>query len=850
MRKMFIEINNCNSIDCGKIEIIENTLNIFYAINGTGKSTIARAISAKNDTGLMEKLRPFKYRGIIDEAYQPHVAGVDSISSIDIFDEKYVSQYVFKTEEIIQNSFEIFIKTPDYEQQLQIIDELIKETRNTFSQNPELDELMNDFTVFIDGFGKAQSGYSAAGALGKGLGRGNKVYNIPDGLAPYKNYIQNSVDGANAKWIKWHLTGNEFIGVTHQCPYCATETTETIKQTILKVSEEFDPKAIEHLNKMLEVFDRLKNYFSENTNMKIEEISKNISGISFEQKTYLLQIKEQVAILKDKLWKIKTMNFTSLKDVDKIVNEISSYKVNLSYLEHLDSTYSQDKIVLINAVLDAILIRATELQAAVGRQNSTIKKIINDYSKEINSFLKYAGYNYTVSLKDDGQGSYKLRLQSKDLEGALSEADSHLSFGERNAFALVLFMYQALKSNPDLIILDDPISSFDGNKKYAILYKLFKEKRSFKDKTVILLTHEFGTIIDTIYNMPHTIKANAKHLENKKGQLIEKIIDREKIHSFPMIAKANIELSAHKINKLIYLRRLLEVENQKGDEWQLLSNIFKDGRATPIYLLEDGTSRAMTQNEIEGASSYISDYIEDFDYTTDYILIQDKDEIVRLYMASTSNYEKLQLYRIINNSNSSNNVIKKFVNETFHIENDYLFQLNPLDFEMVPQYVIDACDADIKQIYPDAFLSNASTSCSQPILFTEMQGNKRKVRLFDMPASAGTGHWFDTDTYSDILIDDFACDFAVKISGDSMEPQILGGSIVLAKFDPNIKHGDIGIFNLNGEIFCKQLGQNSLISLNGQYNPIQISEYDDLRPQGKIVKIIKPTSISYDVEFV
>ena len=47
------------------------------------------------------------------------------------------------------------------------------------------------------------------------------------------------------------------------------------------------------------------------------------------------------------------------------------------------------------------------------------------------------------------------------------------------------------------------------------------------------------------------------------------------------------------------------------------------------------------------------------------------------------------------NENNSNSVIKKFVNESFHFENDYLFQLNPCKYETVSQYVIDECDKDI-----------------------------------------------------------------------------------------------------------------------------------------------------------
>lgn len=43
---MDIKIMNCNNIDEGNIELIEGRLNIKYAINGTGKSTISKALEA------------------------------------------------------------------------------------------------------------------------------------------------------------------------------------------------------------------------------------------------------------------------------------------------------------------------------------------------------------------------------------------------------------------------------------------------------------------------------------------------------------------------------------------------------------------------------------------------------------------------------------------------------------------------------------------------------------------------------------------------------------------------------------------------------------------------------------
>ena len=60
---MRIQIENCNVIDSGSIDIEPHKLNIKYAINGTGKSTIAKAIQAKvtgNEDGL-KQLLPFQY---------------------------------------------------------------------------------------------------------------------------------------------------------------------------------------------------------------------------------------------------------------------------------------------------------------------------------------------------------------------------------------------------------------------------------------------------------------------------------------------------------------------------------------------------------------------------------------------------------------------------------------------------------------------------------------------------------------------------------------------------------------------------------------------------------------------
>lgn len=43
-------------------------------------------------------------------------------------------------------------------------------------------------------------------------------------------------------------------------------------------------------------------------------------------------------------------------------------------------------------------------------------------------------------------------------------------------------------------------------------------------------------------------------------------------------------------------------------------------------------------------------------------------------------------------------VFMKFINEIYHIENDFLFQLNPEKFDTTPQFIIEGCDAFIKSL--------------------------------------------------------------------------------------------------------------------------------------------------------
>lgn len=696
---MRLKISNCNNIDNGEFDIVEGRLNIKYAINGTGKSTISKTIDAfvTNDQEKKHSLLPFKYY-TNGEENSPKLEGYDQFTKVAIFNEKYIEDYVYQSDELIKNSFEIFVKSPDYDKHLNEIEKLLEGINITFQNHPELEELIKKFQLFIDGFGKAKSGYSAAGAIGKGIAKGNKITNIPVGLEVYEPYLKNT---ENVKWIKWQLEGRQYLDMAEQCPYC-TGSIEKTKDIILKVGEEYDARAVEQLTKMLDVFKDLMPYFTIDTANKIKEIINNVSGITSAQKTFLLEIKAQVDSCMQQLYGLKGMSFHSLKNAEKIADEIKKYKIDLSYYSHLNSDLSNEKVKLINKTLDEVLEKAGKLQGEIAQQKKLIKKTIEMYSTEINDFLYYAGYKYCVDIQEEeNKTDYHLVLKHIEGDNNIQMANEHLSYGEKNAFALVLFMYSVLKDNPDLIVLDDPISSFDGNKKFAIINMLFMGKHSLKNRTVLLLTHEFNTVIDAIYNLPSKFnpKPTAAFLTTKQGVLSEKQITKADIKSFGDIARTNIRSDMDLLNKLVYLRRLLELENKDSLAWQLLSNVFHKREIPEYHYPDDTPDRLMTPEEIQEATDEIrTNYISNFDYDAVYQKTQNMTLMKELYHNSASNYEKLQIYRIMFNDNNSNSVIRKFVNETFHIENDYLFQLNPCEYDTVPQYIIDECNKEILEL--------------------------------------------------------------------------------------------------------------------------------------------------------
>lgn len=112
---------------------------------------------------------------------------------------------------------------------------------------------------------------------------------------------------------------------------------------------------------------------------------------------------------------------------------------------------------------------------------------------------------------------------------------------------------------------------------------------------------------------------------------------------------------------------------------------------------------------------------------------------------------------------------------------------------------------------------------------------------YDQPASAGTGQYLNDVQVEQIELPvDVDADFVVPIYGDSMEPEYHSGDYVFVKLSVDLSSGDIGVFELYGDAYIKELiiddSGACLHSFNTEkYKDIPIDADSDFRIIGEVV---------------
>jgi ABC-type Mn2+/Zn2+ transport system ATPase subunit len=141
-----------------------------------------------------------------------------------------------------------------------------------------------------------------------------------------------------------------------------------------------------------------------------------------------------------------------------------------------------------------------------------------------------------IELKRDPENNIKLLLGDKELLNQ-GRKNLKLSNGEQNFISLAFELLKAKKVDSNIIVLDDPISSFDSIYKNKIAYSIVK---FLEDKKQIILTHS----TDLIKLLEHQKNGcfNLYLLNNTEGE-----------------ENGFIQINKKEQNILLYIYRLLEL---------------------------------------------------------------------------------------------------------------------------------------------------------------------------------------------------------------------------------------------------------------------------------------------------
>lgn len=695
-----VSIKNCNNIAEGNIDISPGNLNLRYALNGTGKSSLSKAIQLHVNKGDISVLKPFGSDLI------PEVGINQEVNEVLVFNEEFVNNTVFRESEVIENGFEVFIKSPEYDKRLNVLNQKLAKLKIGIEENEDFIEFINILNSIAQKLKLNNDGSVKNDTILKSLTSKESIFKVPSELEIFKPFLQNS--DLNIDWVDWKTKGEKFDSVSG-CPFCTKELGEEYQEQKKLFKKSYKKASTKNLKDMLDLIELMQPFMSTDKYELLMNCIKRESDVdTITQEITKLRIEVEGII--NKFGKIIQFNKLEIKrdQISKIGEILKDSKIQIAGIDYFTAEKSKKVFLEVNDKVEELEKIVEELKKDIGSFISFVLGSIKSAKEDINFFLKTAGINYELEIIQNNQNDIKtiLKYIRADDSIEVNKIRDHLSWGEKNAFSLVLFMHYALSRNADMIILDDPISSFDDNKKYAIINRLFGKHnagKSFYGKTVLMLSHDFEPVIDFIVNnKPTGGLVNAQHFWNRSGILECKPIESGNVNSWITLLKRYARNESFSlVNRLAFLRKYIELNMESRDAdlaYQIISSL-QHGYAVAKIKNEDNLEE-MNQDDINAGKSVIEDFISGFDYSDTITNISDENNLKKWYSEQNNNYFKLQIFRRFLEVSGKRDQIKdnnllKYIDETYHIENDYIYFLDLEKYEIVPDHIIHGCDSFI-----------------------------------------------------------------------------------------------------------------------------------------------------------
>jgi len=396
----------------------------------------------------------------------------------------------------------------------------------------------------------------------------------------------------------------EFSSKTDTCPFCLQSVTGEYKSELIKSIEKVLSKAAEEHSAALKKssiqlismdfspFEPADKATTDNCRKAVDAVNAKITECNqvVEQKianlytpikdsTFELQksvdaLKKQLSEL-DKIKKEYNDQIGNIKETQtdlKILNKkLAYYEIKDLYADYIKQKGEKDSEKSKLDKLAAALEKAKKELNDLNQKKKNVK-IAVDF---INRGLQYVFFSADRLKVDVSGDNYTL------LSNNTSVKPKNISVGERNILALCYFFTELLNNVDEkdvhkaecLIVLDDPVSSFDLENRVGIISylksQMIKVLRGNPNSKIVLLSHDLLTVYDVdkaLDEVANQIKIKVGNDDKKMAyRLLE--LDKRKIAIF----------SRNKRNEYSQLlKSVYEYASNKSDEYELvIGNIMR-----------------------------------------------------------------------------------------------------------------------------------------------------------------------------------------------------------------------------------------------------------------------------------
>ena len=317
------------------------------------------------------------------------------------------------------------------------------------------------------------------------------------------------------------------------CPYCYQEIDRNYKSNLMdefkKVlnkevedyQKELDTLKVKNLSFDLTPYAQIEQTVTQTVQLELDKVNKTIQNFNniiekrknnvyqeFSEEEYNIYIENAIKPLNDALARLeeKRIEFNNLvnnkntlkKELLNLNSQIANKQISENYSKYKQQLEKQETE---NTNFSALENEKTAIELELANLNEQ-KKSIKIAQEHINYLLQYVFFSkdkLTIELHD---GIYQIK------SCGLPVKPNQISCGERNIMALCYYFTELfagkeeakIYSDANLLIIDDPVSSFDKENRVGVLSLLKYELQHFvsgnPQTKVLIMTHDLMAFYD------------------------------------------------------------------------------------------------------------------------------------------------------------------------------------------------------------------------------------------------------------------------------------------------------------------------------------------------------------------